>query len=121
MTSTFSSRRLRRFLPQLGTQLAKLQEELETQLREATANNGDGDGENGEDTLDIGDGIDGGDTGSSAGDEEGEREETENNRGEDPEDEEGAEEEVVEEDDPIVGNGFVEEVAEELEGSRTSL
>jgi len=114
MASTFSSRRLRRFLPRAGTQLAKLQEELETRLREATVDDGDSGGENEEDVPDIGDGIDGGDTGSSVGDEEDElaMEETEDDGEEDIEDD-------VEEDDPIVGNGFMEETAEELEGSRT--
>jgi hypothetical protein len=73
---------------------------------------GDSGGENEEDVLDIGNGIDGGDTGSSVGDEEDELEETEEDVEEDIEDD-------VEEDNPIVGNGFMEEVAQELEGSRT--
>jgi hypothetical protein len=110
MTSTFSSHRLCCFLPQLGTQLAKLQEELENRLREAVADVGDSGGKSEEDVLDIGDGVDGGSTGSSMGDQDDEREEMEDDEGEYLDDEE---------DDPIVGNGFVEEVAEELEGSRT--
>jgi hypothetical protein len=103
MTGTFSSRRLRRFLPRSGTQLAKLQEELETQLRETAADEGDSTEESGDDVLDIGDSVDEDSTRSSMGDEDDELEEMEDD----------------EEDDPIVGNGFVEEVAEELEGSRT--
>jgi hypothetical protein len=112
MTSTFSSRRLRRFLPQSGTQLAKSQAELEVQLKEAMADNEDSDGHGDEDVLDVGDGIDGGDMGSSIGDDDEEPEPMEGE--DDEEDEEG-----IEEDDPIVGNGFVEEVVVELEGSRT--
>ncbi|KIM85940.1 hypothetical protein PILCRDRAFT_775972 [Piloderma croceum F 1598] len=118
MTGKFSSRRLRRFLPRLGTQLAKLQEELETRLREAAADEGDSGEENEEDGLDIDDGVD---EGSTMGDEDDEPEEMEDDADGDLNDElEEMEDDAGgdlndEEDDPIVGNGFVEEVAEELE------
>jgi hypothetical protein len=71
-------------------------------LRETAADEGDSTEESGEDVLDIGDSVDKDSTRSSMGDEDDELEEMEDN----------------EEDNPIVGNGFVEEVAEELEGSR---
>ena len=71
MESTFSSRRLHRFLPRAGTQLAQKQEELERNLREAVALAEEG--------------------------EDGEEEE----------------------ENMVVGNDLVEEVAAEVEGSRT--
>jgi len=58
---------LRRFLPRPGTQLAQQQEAFEAQLLAAVAEGevadeiGDG---NGEDVIDVGDGIDGGGEGS---------------------------------------------------------
>jgi hypothetical protein len=109
MSSTFSSRRLRRFLPRSGTQLAQQQEELEARLQAAVesaeSKDADDDENNTEDVLDVGDGIDGGDAGDLT---EGDADVTED-----------TEEEEEEMEDPIVGNGFVEEVAVELEGSRT--
>ena len=114
MSSTFSSRRLRRFLPRSGTQLAQQQEELELQLQTAIENVETEEGANNsddvEDVLDIGDGMDGGDVESVVGDD------IDGTEDGDPESET---EEEVEEEDPIVGNGFVEEVEVELEGSRT--
>jgi len=111
MSSTFSSRR---FLPRSGTQLAQQQEELELQLQTAIENVETEEGANNsddvEDVLDIGDGMDGGDVESVAGDD------IDGTKDGDPESET---EEEVEEEDPIVGNGFVEEVEVELEGSRT--
>jgi hypothetical protein len=116
MLSTFSSRHLRCFLPRSGTQLAQQQEKLELQLQtviesvetEEGANNSD----DVEDIPDIGDGIDGGDVESVVGDDID---------GTEDGDLESETEEEVEEEDPIVGNGFVEEVEVELEGSRTPL
>jgi hypothetical protein len=62
MTSTFSSRRLRRFLPRSGTQLAKLQEDLEARLKAVTVESDETEEEEEEtaekgmeDVLDIGD------------------------------------------------------------------
>ena len=121
MSSTFSSRRLRRFLPRSGTQLARQQEELEARLQTAveSAENKDAEDDEGstdddggstEDVLDIGDGIDGGDAGSIA---EGDTDVLVG----DTEDDDTEEDEEIE--DPIVGDGLVEEVAMELEGSRT--
>ena len=122
MSSTFSSRRLRRFLPRPGTQLAQQQEAFEAQLLAAVAEGevadeiGDG---NGEDVIDVGDGIDGGGEGSmmegDADVDEGIEDEEDGTK----DDEEGMEDDGETEEDPIVGNGFVEEIAEELAGSRT--
>jgi len=134
ITSTFSSRRLRRFLPRPGTQLAEQQEAFEAQLRAAVAE-GEGEDETGaeseeEDVLDVGAGIEGGGEGSMVGDNTNGNEDTEEEE-DDTEEEDGAEDDEgmentegdteadEEEADPIVGNGFVEEVAVELAGSRT--
>jgi hypothetical protein len=120
MSSTFSSRCLCRFLPRSGTQLARQQEELEARLQTAveSAENKDAEDDEGstdddggstEDVLDIGDGIDGGDAGCIA---EGDTDVLVG----DTEDGDAEDEEI---EDPIVGDGLVEEVAMELEGSRT--
>jgi len=71
------------------------------------------DGSEEEGAMDVVDGINGGEEGSTIGDDTDVDEEdgTED-------DKESTNEEGVEE-DPIVGNGFVEEAAEELAGSRT--
>jgi hypothetical protein len=112
MESTFSSRRLRRFMPRAGTQLAKKQEELEKRLREAVAlgETADEEMENEEedeeeDVLDVGNGVDGGEDVSE--------EETQ------PQTEADIEADGQEDENVIVGNGLVEEVAEEVEGSWT--
>ena len=113
ISSTFSSRRLRRFLPRSGTQLAELQEELEARLREATKEDGDSGGESDDDILDVGDGVDGGDAGSSVDTEDSEHEDMEDEEDVDCDSEDGIEEDAIE------GNGFVEEAVVEEEGSRT--
>ena len=112
MESTFSSWRLRRFMLRAGTQLAKKQEELEKRLREAVAlgETADEEMENEEedeeeDVLDVGDGVDGGEDASE--------EETQ------PQTEADIEADGQEDENVIVGNGLVEEVAEEVEGSWT--
>jgi hypothetical protein len=76
---------------------------------------GDRSGE--EEVIDAGDGIDGDDEERIVEDEGGA---DEDEAEEDEENDEGSVEDNEEtEEDPIVGNGFVEEVAEELTGSRT--
>jgi len=107
MESTFSSRRLRRFLPRAGTQLAQKQEELERNLREAVALAEEGeDGGEEEEILDTGDGVDGGNEQPKEVDEQVDT------RAESERDEE-------EEENMVVGNDLVEKVAAEVEGSRT--
>jgi hypothetical protein len=76
---------------------------------------GDGNGE--EDVIDIGDGINGGGEGSMTEDDANMDEGTEDVEDDAEDDEESMEGKEAEE-DPIVGNGFVEEVAEELVGLR---
>ena len=77
-----------------------------------------------EDVLDVGDGIEGGGGGSMMeddadgnGDTEEEEDDAEDDQ--DMEDTDRDTEDDEEELDPIMGNGFVEEVAAELAGSRT--
>jgi len=70
-----------------------------------------GDGSEEKDVMDVGDGIDGGDAEVD--------ENTEDEEDGTEEDEESMEDDEEAEEDPIVGNGFMEEVAEELAGSRT--
>lgn len=112
MSSTFSSRRLRRFMPRTGTELAKKQVELETRLKEAVELSEESDEE---DVLDEGDGVDGGNDIDMEEAEEGEDEEVNNDEaGEevDRNDETGDEEEII-------GNDLVDEVSTEVEGSFT--
>jgi hypothetical protein len=84
---------------------------------EAEDETGDGNGE--EDVIDIGDGINGGGEGSIMEDDADANEGTEDEEDGAEDDEESTEDDEEAEEDPIVGNGFVEEVAEELAGSRT--
>lgn len=102
LESTFSSRRLRLFEPQEGTKLFEQQaiqqkgSSLSEEVEEGTTQV-DGDGEKeGRDILDVGDGIEGGEP-----------------KGDDVELSDEEEEEL------LVGNELVEEIAQEVEGSWT--
>ena len=101
LESTFSSRRLRLFEPREGTKLFEQQaiqkgSSLSEEVEEGTTQV-DGDGEKeGRDILDVGDGIEGGEP-----------------KGDDVELSDEEEEEL------LVGNELVEEIAQEVEGSWT--
>jgi hypothetical protein len=106
MASTFSSHRLHHFLPRSGTQLAKLQEDLETQLKAATVEGDeteeDENTEKGaEDILDVGDDA------QAVADENSDKD--------DGEDKSTEEEEV----DSMEGVDIMKNPIKELEGSMT--